>query len=147
MCVSERNIKTRLSSAFLIVRRQRRRLLTASQRESKEITKKQAFYFAPGSFLPFPLHSGRDSCSLTDVICLFHLAAEQEDQHRTPPVLPRLDLVQNTHLWFRFVCLFGFFWRGGEVVSCSSAPLVQNNRLLFRGRGWWELFGVSIKPV
>lgn len=71
--MSERNIKTRLSSAFLVAQRNHLHLLTASQRESEEITK-TGFYFTPGSSLRFPFQCGHDSCSVTDVICLFHLA-------------------------------------------------------------------------
>lgn len=72
--------------AWELTKRQRVHLLTVSQRECKEITK-TAFYFGAGSSLRFPLHSARDSCSVTDVICLFHLVTEQEDQHCTAPVL------------------------------------------------------------
>lgn len=120
--MSEWNIKTRLSSAFLIVRkltkRQRLHLLTASQRECKEITK-TGFYCGPGSFLRFPLHSARDSCCVTDVICLFHLVTEQGGSTLYSPCPRRLDLAQNTHL-----CFLGLH----ECIWPSR--LVQNNRLL-----------------
>lgn len=101
--MSESNIKTRLSSGFLIARkltkRQRLHLLTVSQRECKEITK-TGFYFGLGSFLRFPLHSAHDSCSVTDVICLFHLVTERGGSTLYSPCPQRLDLIQNTHLCF-----------------------------------------------
>lgn len=71
--MSEWNIKTRLSSASLVARRHRLHLLTASQRESEEITK-TGFYFTPSPSLRFPFQCGHDGCSVTDLICLFHLA-------------------------------------------------------------------------
>lgn len=71
--MSEWNIKARLSSVFLVARRHRLHLLTASQRESEEITK-TGFYFTPSSSLTFPFQCGHDGCSVTDLICLFHLA-------------------------------------------------------------------------
>lgn len=101
--MSEWNIKTTLSSAFLIVRkltkRQHLHLLTASQRECKKITK-AGFYFGLGSFLRFPLHSAHDSCSVTDVICLFHLVTEQGGSTLCSLCPQRLDLTQNIHLCF-----------------------------------------------
>lgn len=102
---------------FLIAReltkRQRVHLLTVSQRECKEITK-TAFYFGAGSFLRFPLHSARDSSSVTDVICLFHLVTEQGGSTLHSPCPWRLDLTQNTHLCV-FFCLFLFF-----ISDCSG---------------------------
>lgn len=120
--MSEWNIKTRLSSAFLIVRkltkRQRLHLLTVSQRECKEITK-TGFYFGLGSFLRFPLHSAHDSWSVTDVICLFHLVTERGGSALHSPRPQRLDLAQNTHLCF--LGLHKCIW---------PSRCVQNNCLL-----------------
>lgn len=125
--MSEWNIKTRLSSAFLIVRRQRLHLLTASQRESKEITK-TGFYFAPGSFyFTVPMIAAL----WLMLFVSFILSQSREDQHCTAPVLGGL-ILPKIH-----TCVFG-----GLHKCIWLSRLVQNNRLLLGG-----VIGVSIKPV
>lgn len=123
--MSEWNIKTRLSSAFLIAgggdltKRQRLHLLTASQRECKEITKSRLFTLDPALSCDFHFTVPVIAAVWQMLFVSFILSQKQGGSTLYSPCPRRLDLAQNTHL-----CFLGLH----ECIWPSL--LVQNNRLL-----------------
>ena len=110
--MSEWNIKTRLSSAFLIARvltkRQRLHLLTASQRECKEITKSRLFPLDPALSCDFHFTVPVIAAVWLMLFVSFILSQSREDQHCTAPVLGGLISPKiHTCVFWDYMSAFG----------------------------------------
>lgn len=114
-----------------LTKRQRLHLLTASQRECKEITKSRLFTLDPALSCDFHFTVPVIAAVWQMLFVSFILSQKQGGSTLYSPCPRRLDLAQNTHL-----CFLGLH----ECIWPSL--LVQNNRLLL-GR----IIAVSIKPV
>lgn len=99
-----------------LAKRQSVHLLTSSQRERKEITntkktQKIRLSIWTGLFsCDFHFTAPRDSCSVTDVICLFHLGGEQGGSTLYSPCPLRLDLPPqkiHTCVFWDYTSAFG----------------------------------------
>lgn len=89
--MSEWNIKTRLSNAFLVAQRRRLHLLTASQKESEEMIK-TGFYFTLGFLWDFHFNVAMMAALWLMLFVSFILFHSGKHQHRTTLFLRGLIL-------------------------------------------------------